>query len=53
MRKVNTLFPKLGVNGIKDDLFCTICPLAKQTRSEFSKSRIKSVKILLLLHVDI
>lgn len=41
-----------GIN-VKDFCFCTICPLAKQTRSSFPRHLIKSSEIFHLLHIDI
>jgi Pol polyprotein/integrase-like protein/gag-pre-integrase-like protein len=51
--KLEVLFPsKKGIH-MKDLCFCTICPMAKQTRSNFPRHTIKTVEVFQLLHVDI
>lgn len=47
------LFSDLVGKNINKDHFCTICPLAKQTRVSFSRSSIKSSNFFQLLHLDI
>ena len=47
------LFPDLQSVYIKDILFCTIYPLAKQSRLSFSSSSIKTSVVFQLLHIDV
>lgn len=47
------LFSEHVHKSCDDTFLCTVCPMAKQTRSSFPTSTIKSVSPLFLLHVDI
>lgn len=46
MSKFHSMFFEIGVKSVEDELFCIICPLAKQTRSCFTQSEIKNVHVL-------
>lgn len=51
--KIQHLFPSLNGIDISKECFCTVCPMAKQTRNMFSRSSIKTTDIFQLVHVDI
>lgn len=45
--------PSLDGNGVQRDVFCTICPQARQTRLPFPSSTIKTTSPFKLIHVDV
>lgn len=47
------IFPDLITNKAETDFFCTVCPLAKQTRLAFNRSSIQTSDVFQLIHVDI
>lgn len=53
MSNIKLLFPEIDVNTVKHDFFCTIYPVAKQTRCYFTHSEIKTTHALELLHIDL
>lgn len=52
-KQLYLLFPELKAKVVYNDLFCTICPLAKKARDPFIKSEINSIEPFQLLHIDI
>ena len=53
MYKQNLLFPEINGKIVHDNVVCTICPQARQTRSVYSNSFSKTSTPLELLHIDI
>ena len=51
--KIRYIFPSLNGIDANKECFCTVCPLAKQTRSTFCKSSIKTTSIFQMTHVSI
>lgn len=45
--------PDCDIKNCQDQVLCTICPLARQSRLPFSHSSIKSKAVLELLHIDV
>lgn len=53
MRTLKLLRPHLDLKHFKNNVICTVCPQAKQTRLPFSSSTIKSSSPFQLLHLDV
>lgn len=53
IRLLSFLFPEIIEHFVKPYMFCTICPLGKQTRSVYPSSVCRSQKPLELLHIDV
>lgn len=47
------VYPSLDVSGMQCDVFCTICPQARQARLSFSSSSIQTHSPFELLHIDV
>lgn len=53
MYKLNLLFPDINGKVVHDNIVCTICPQARQTKNTYPKSISKTTKPLELLHIDV
>ena len=51
--RLKVMYPDLDTKTLQENLICSICPIARQTRLAFSLSYIKSTSAFELLHVDI
>lgn len=47
------LFHEYRTIEVKEHLFCTICPMAKQSRLSFNSSCVKTSASFQLLHIDV
>lgn len=51
--KIQIIFPELKGKESDESCFCTICPLARQTRSSFSKKNKDTESVFQLMHIDV
>lgn len=51
--KLQIIFPDISGKFVKSNIMCTVCPLGRQTRTNYPKSCCKTSKPLELLHIDI